>query len=150
MRILLAIMLLLSESACAEQHFISSPCIIQIGKAKWQMEIAKTEEEREKGLMFRKAMPENDGMVFMFETPHKVDMWMKNTLIPLDMLFVGQNLAIAHIEEETKPLSEDIISSKEIVTYVLELNAGQAEKNGIKIGDLLNLSQCPALSGAKN
>ena len=148
MRFFLATFLVLITIGCAQQQ-PKQPCFIQLGKAKWQTEVAKSEEEREKGLMFRSSMPEENAMIFVFEHPHPVTMWMKNTYISLDMLFVDKNFLINGTKESTTPLSEEIIRSREIASYVLELNAGQIAANQIKVGDTLDISQCPALAEAK-
>ena len=95
--------------------------------------------------MFRSYMPEENGMIFVFSTPHEVSMWMKSTYIPLDMLFLDPNLYVNSIKESAVPLSEDIIRGPKNAAYVLELNAGQIEQYHIKIGDKLDISQCPAL-----
>ena len=145
MRLFLVTGVLLVIAACASYRQ-KPPCAIQIGNAVWQMEIAKSEADREKGLMFRKSMPQNSGMIFVFTTPHEVAMWMKNTYLPLDMLFVGEDLTIKSTLEGAVPLSEDIIRGPGVVAYVLELNAGQVASAGLKTGDKLNISQCPLLA----
>lgn len=148
MRFFPAIFILLITVGCTQQQS-QKPCFIQLGKAKWQVEIARSDEEREKGLMFRSYIPEENAMIFVFEKPHPVNMWMKNTYISLDMLFMDKNFSVNGITEKATPLSEEIISSREIAAYVLELNAGQVAANEIKLGDKLDISQCPDLAEAK-
>lgn len=99
------------------------------------VKIADTPNKRQNGLMFIKEMPENDGMLFIFDTEEMRRMWMKNTLIPLDMLFVGSNKEILNIKENALPESLDIIYSIAPSKYVIELNGGFAKKYGIEIGD---------------
>ncbi|MCK5931465.1 MAG: DUF192 domain-containing protein [Fulvimarina manganoxydans] len=99
------------------------------------VEIADTDEERRTGLMFREEMAADHGMLFVFDETRMVSMWMENTLIPLDMLFIGEDGTIRTIGRNAKPLSRDIISSKEPVRYVLELNGGAAARLGIAVGD---------------
>jgi uncharacterized membrane protein (UPF0127 family) len=82
--------------------------------------------------MYRKSMPQNHGMLFIFEKPRIISMWMKNTHIPLDMLFVDKNGIIRHIHENAKPFDETIISSVVPVSFVIELNAGQVKEKNIQ------------------
>ena len=99
------------------------------------MEIADTEAKRELGLMFRKQMDERRGMLFVFEQKQRVRMWMKNTFLPLDMVFLDQDLQIQSIVENAVPLSETIIDSVNKVDFVLELRAGTVQRLGMKTGD---------------
>jgi uncharacterized membrane protein (UPF0127 family) len=99
------------------------------------VEMAKTDEERQKGLMFRKELPEGRGMLFDFKPDQPVSMWMRNTYIPLDMLFINGDGTIRRIAENTEPLSEKTIPSGGPVRAVLELIGGTAKKLGIKAGD---------------
>jgi uncharacterized membrane protein (UPF0127 family) len=99
------------------------------------VEIAVTNEERARGLMFRKELAEGRGMLFDFTPDQEVSMWMKNTYISLDMIFIQGDGRILRIAENTKPLSEAIISSNGQVRGVLEVVAGTAKKFGIAPGD---------------
>jgi uncharacterized protein len=99
------------------------------------VEIADTEAEREKGLMFRKNLPEGQGMLFDFHQEQEVSFWMKNTYIPLDMIFIQGNGRILHIVENAKPLSEQIIPSGGPVLAVLEVAGGTVRQLGIAPGD---------------
>jgi uncharacterized protein len=101
----------------------------------FSVEIATNDAERQKGLMFRKELPEGRGMLFDFGHDQDVSMWMKNTYIPLDMLFIQSDGRISHIAENTEPLSERIISSGGPVRAVLEVTGGTARKLGIAPGD---------------
>ena len=85
--------------------------------------------------MHRTEMPENSGMLFVFNSPRKTSFWMKNTLIPLDMLFAHPDGTIHHIHHNARPQDETRITSKFPVKAVLELNGGTADKMGIKEGD---------------
>jgi len=105
-----------------------------------EVEVARTPKQRETGLMYRKSMPERHGMLFDFETMQPVYMWMKNTFIPLDMLFIRTDGTIARIEAMTTPFSERTISSGEPVRAVLELNGGAAQRLGIAPGDRVSTS----------
>ncbi len=99
------------------------------------VEIADTDELRERGLMFRQRMPEDRGMLFDFGQPRQVGMWMKNTYIPLDMLFVRSDGTIAYVAENTVPKSLDVVGVSEPVLAVLELAGGSAKRLGIRAGD---------------
>jgi uncharacterized membrane protein (UPF0127 family) len=99
------------------------------------IELAVTDEERAKGLMFRKELPEGRGMLFDFKREQPVSMWMQNTYVSLDMIFIRDDGRIARIAENTEVLSERIIPSGAPVRAVLEVVAGTAKKLGIATGD---------------
>jgi len=99
------------------------------------VEIADNEAAREKGLMFRKSLPPGHGMLFDFHREAPVGFWMKNTYIPLDMIFIRGNGVIANIAENAKPMSETVIPSDGPVLAVLEVAGGTARKLGIVPGD---------------
>ena len=99
--------------------------------------IADTPTKRTQGLMHVTDLPENEGMLFVFRPPRYVSMWMKNTVISLDIVFIKADGTIAHVHQEAKPLSLQSIPSIYKVKWVLELNAGVAEKLSLKAGDKL-------------
>jgi len=99
------------------------------------IEIARTEPERQKGLMFRSEMDKNSGMLFLFGTEEMRSFWMKNTLIPLDLVFMNKNGVITHIHEMAKPHDETLLSSVTPAFAVLEINGGRAAELGLKQGD---------------
>jgi len=101
------------------------------------IELADEPEERRTGLMFRETMPLNAGMLFDFERPRQISMWMKNTPLPLDMFFIRRDGTIARIAESTEPFSERGIPAGEAVLAVLEVNAGIAQRFGAKPGDVV-------------
>jgi uncharacterized membrane protein (UPF0127 family) len=105
------------------------------GPRVFEVEVMRTEAERERGLMFRPYLPAGRGMLFEFEAPRTVLMWMKDTLIPLDMLFIRSDGTVARIAENAEPESTRTIASGEAVAGVLEINAGLASKLGIKPND---------------
>ncbi|GJE75046.1 DUF192 domain-containing protein [Methylorubrum suomiense] len=109
--------------------------LAQDGRRAFQVEVMRNDAQRAKGLMYRRSMPADHGMLFDFERPLPVNMWMKNTYIPLDMVFIRSDGSIARIAADTEPLSTQIIASGEPVLAVLELNAGTAAKLGIRAGD---------------
>jgi uncharacterized membrane protein (UPF0127 family) len=99
------------------------------------VEVADTEPARERGLMFRKELPGGQGMLFDFHRDQQVGFWMKNTLIPLDMLFIDRRGRIVNIAHSAKPLSEEVIMSEGQVRAVLEVAGGTAHRLGIEAGD---------------
>ena len=110
------------------------------GDFHFTIEVADDESERSQGLMFRKSMLPTHGMLFDFGVSRSVFMWMENTPLSLDMVFVREDGSVARIERKTTPYSRKVISSGENVTYVLELNAGIARQIGLKRGDKLSFS----------
>jgi uncharacterized membrane protein (UPF0127 family) len=111
------------------------------GPVHLDVEVADTEQQREHGLMFRRQLPEDRGMIFLFGDEREITMWMKNTYVPLDMVFIGSDWHIVHIARDAEPLSTDIISSVQPASRVLEILAGQADKLGLKRGDTVSLQQ---------
>jgi uncharacterized protein len=109
--------------------------VSQSGVHVFSIELATTDEERERGLMFRKELPDGHGMLFDFKTDREVAMWMKNTLIPLDMIFIRNDGRISNIAESTEPMSTRIIPSRGAVRAVLEVAGGTAKRLGIRAGD---------------
>lgn len=101
----------------------------------FSVEMATTDAEREKGLMYRKELPDGKGMLFDFSPEQQISMWMKNTFISLDMIFIRADGRILRIAENTEPQSLAIISSGGLAKGVLEVIAGTAQKYGIVPGD---------------
>ncbi|MBB3019331.1 hypothetical protein FHR70_002396 [Microvirga lupini] len=104
-------------------------------KQSFRVEVARNDADRAQGLMFRRSMPADQGMLFDFGRVEPVSMWMQNTYLSLDMLFIRPDGTIARIAANTEPLSTRTIPSGEPVLAVLELNAGTTAKLGIKPGD---------------
>lgn len=102
---------------------------------RFAVEVADTDERRALGLMYRTALPADAGMLFDFKVDQPVAMWMRNTRIPLDMVFIRRDGRIANIAQRTVPFSETSIYSSGPVRAVLELNGGTAERLGLKPGD---------------
>jgi uncharacterized membrane protein (UPF0127 family) len=103
----------------------------------FEVEIARSAEQQERGLMFRKSMPEDSGMIFPQDSDRTMSFWMKNTYIPLDIIFINADGHIRHIAPNATPLSETTIPSGGPIRAVLELNGGVAAKLGIHVGDLV-------------
>ena len=104
-------------------------------KQSFRVEVARNDADRAQGLMYRRTMPADQGMLFDFGRVEPVSMWMQNTYLSLDMLFIRPDGTIARIASNTEPLSTRTIPSGEPVLAVLELNAGMTAKLGIKPGD---------------
>ena len=101
------------------------------------VEIADTPKKAEIGLMYRRSMPQNQGMLFIFPRPKIIQMWMKNTYIPLDMVFFNTQGQVICLHENAKPLDKSIITCPYPASKVLELNAGEIKAKNIQLGDIL-------------
>jgi uncharacterized protein len=123
--------------------------VTSAGVKTYLIEIADDNNERGIGLMNRKSMQERQGMLFDFQTTRLVQMWMKNTFIPLDILFIEEDGRVESIAENTVPQSLDIVSSRDEVRFALELVAGTAKREGIKAGDRVRHRVIEAVSKAK-
>lgn len=130
-------MLAMSLIAIAAHAAVVEPLTIETrsGPVAFKVEMALTPEERSKGLMYRTELAPDTGMLFDFRTDQPVYMWMKNTYIPLDMVFIRSDGRVARIAADTTPLSTETISSGGPVRAVLELPAGTAKARGITVGD---------------
>ena len=109
----------------------------------FQMEVARTPEAIERGLMFRTSLPPNSGMIFIFDRAQSVRFWMRNTLIPLDMLFIKADGTIAKVHARAKPQDLTPIPSETDVIAVIEINGGRAESLGIGAGSRILSSDIP-------
>ncbi|MFM7335649.1 MAG: DUF192 domain-containing protein [Tabrizicola sp.] len=107
------------------------------GRESFVIEVADEAEERSRGLMFREAMPLNEGMLFVYEAPRRVGFWMKNTLIPLDMVFADPTGTVTRVHANAVPGDLTPIDGGDGVQYVLEINGGLAAKLGIAPGAVL-------------
>jgi uncharacterized protein len=101
----------------------------------FQVEIAKDDAARERGLMYRRFMPADQGMLFQFDREAPVSFWMKNTYVPLDMIFISHSGIVTNIVANAEPLSERAIPSGPACAAVLELNGGAAAAIGLRVGD---------------
>ena len=104
------------------------------GQIRFSIELADTPEERARGLMFRDAMPGQHGMLFVYEAPQSAVFWMKNTLIPLDMIFVDRTGVVKHVHHRAIPGDLTPIDGGRDVYAVLEINGGLAQRYGISVG----------------
>lgn len=132
--VVLAILCMLPPSAhAAGQETLE--IVSKTGVHVFSVEVMRTPEEKAKGLMFRRELPEGRGMLFDFSPEQPVQMWMKNTFISLDMIFILPDGRILRIAENTTPQSETIIPAGGMVRGVLEVIGGTARKLGIAPGD---------------
>jgi uncharacterized protein len=114
------------------------------GPCTFKVELAVTPEEQARGLMFRERLAPDRGMLFVFDRDEARFFWMRNTLIPLDMIFIASSLEVVHVHHSARPQDETSVSSKFAAQYVLEVSGGRAAACGIKAGTkarLINLSR---------
>jgi uncharacterized membrane protein (UPF0127 family) len=107
----------------------------ETGDHSFDIEVMSTVQERERGLMFRRSLPPQSGMLFLYDRPEPASMWMKNTFIPLDMVFIAPGGTVHRIAKNAEPFSTKSIPSEGAIIAVLELNAGAADRIRLKRGD---------------
>ncbi|HOP86612.1 MAG TPA: DUF192 domain-containing protein [Syntrophorhabdaceae bacterium] len=133
-----------NTSFSGEKGAKSGSVIFYEGKNKilcsFKVEFAITEFEQTMGLMFRKSMDKHKGMLFVHKDDEIRHYWMKNTYIPLDMIFIDSNKTVVDIYKDARPLDETTISSKAKARYVLEINSGEADNCGIKRGTKVKIT----------
>ena len=122
-----------------ELEFLKKDTKKLIGKI--DIEIAEDDAKTQQGLMYRKSMDENKGMLFIFKKPASHSFWMKNTLISLDIIFLDENKKIIKIHKNTTPLSTKDLPSGGMTLFVVEVNAGYSDKYGIVEGDFVNFTR---------
>ena len=106
-----------------------------------EIEIADNEYETQTGLMYRKSMAENRGMLFIFPDSRERFFYMKNTEIPLDLIYIGEDLKIVSFQENAQPFKETSLPSQVPAKYVLEINGGLSEKWGLDVGDSISIER---------
>ena len=118
---------------------LSRWCFLRVDFSKvcFELETADEPEERSRGLMHRKSLDQREGMIFDFEQSQPIGMWMKNTFIPLDMIFLDAKRRVLFIHHQAQPHSLDIIRSPRAARYTVELNGGAAKTYGLGLGDLV-------------
>ncbi|MFW6387736.1 MAG: DUF192 domain-containing protein [bacterium] len=115
---------------------------LQTGDHVFQVEIADTEETRSQGLMHRDELPENHGMLFVFDRDQRMSFWMKNTSIPLSIAYISSDGVIREIHD-MEPHDLDSVRSSRSARYALEVNQGAFERNGIEVGDQVDVFGLP-------
>lgn len=123
------------QPASAKMQTEALTVVTSTGRHEFQVEVTRTEAEKALGLMFRQHLPRRAGMLFPYDDPFEITMWMKNTYISLDMIFVRKDGVVHRIEKGTEPFSEETISSQGKVSAVLEVAAGVADEIGLRAGD---------------
>ncbi len=148
LRKILVILALILGSVTTPGHASELPISVlkiesETGIHTFMVEVAANNEARRTGLMLRQSLSQNAGMLFVYKRSGVISMWMKNTYISLDMIFVNRDGAIVKIAENTEPLSLEIISSEYPITMVLEVSGGSANRLGVKIGDHVEYQGAP-------
>lgn len=142
-RVFVMMCMLFGAAACGAEELVEFPTSSLAidsqrgGELRFKVELAQSNEQLAQGLMFREEMAEDAGMLFNFGRDREVFMWMKNTPLPLDMLFINSAGEITRIVEHTEPYSLRSIGSGGLVRAVLELNAGTVKKHHIQTGDVV-------------
>jgi uncharacterized protein len=133
----LAVVALAAQAQEADVQFKRSSLVVVAGgrDLKFEVELATNDAERSRGLMYRKQLGAYEGMLFDFYQEMPVSFWMKNTLIPLDMVFIAADGTVKHVHANAVPLSTEAVPSRFPVRAVLEINGGSAALLGIKPGD---------------
>ena len=122
-----------------ELEFIKSDKKTEIKKI--DIELAENDDERMQGMMYRKSMDDNKGMLFIFDREEPQSFWMKNTIIPLDIMYVNSKKEIVKIFKNTTPFSENSLPSEKPATFVVEVGGGFSDRYGIKEGDIINFKK---------
>lgn len=135
-----AAILTIALAACAQEPRTTITAPDSTTRAVVRVEVADTGVKRETGLMYRKHLDEDAGMIFVFTKPEHQTFWMKNTEIPLDMIFAGASGRIIGIAENAVPFSERMVSVAGDSQYVLEVNGGFCKRHGVRSGDALKFS----------
>lgn len=137
----LTIVAVFALSACTQPQKGSADTLYpqKIGDAKFEARLAITNAEKGKGLMGIKSMPENEGMLFIYDMPTKMSFWMKNTKIPLDIAFIKANGEISQIAQMYPYNENSVHSASSEIIYALEMNQGWFQKNKINAGDKLDM-----------
>lgn len=128
--------------ACSSQN--SSDSFVEFGDSRFFVKVADEPGEWQKGLMFVQSMPYNEGMLFIFDDVSPRTFWMKNTLIPLDMIFIDESFVVVDVKENVQPCNADpceTYPSKFESKFVLELNANVVKKSNISIGSIMKMTR---------
>ena len=124
-----------------------SNIVVKIKDKSFLMDIAKTSKERKLGLMYKESLDSNKGMIFIYNKEKKHPFWMKNTMIPLDIIWLNKSKQVVYISKNTQPCKQnDCLSIKpnRRAIYVLEINANLSDKLGLSIGDLIEFDDLPS------
>ena len=143
---LLALTLIVASPSCeaekqtrAEQA-ADGAVAVKLGSETFKVEVAATERARQLGLMHRKSMPQDRGMLFVFADERELSFWMKNTHIPLDIVYADRNGKVVSIKQ-MQPLDESAVPSDGPSKYAIEINQGAAARAGVKVGDVISIPE---------
>lgn len=130
-----------SAAPCPNLGLKTVPAVLNTakGRFRYDLEVAKTADEQACGLMFRKSMKRTGGMWFPFEAPRSATFWMENTPLSLDLIFVGPDKRVISVTSNAKPMSRMMIDSQGLASGVIELNAGEAVRVGVRVGDKVSI-----------
>ena len=126
---------MLATSAFAEMRKDPLTIVTATGRYDFVVEVTETDADKAMGLMFRRTLPRRAGMLFSYDKPFEITMWMRNTYISLDMIFILKDGRVHRVEKGTEPFSERVVASQGDVSAVLEVVAGVADEIGLKAGD---------------
>ncbi|MFT5510845.1 MAG: uncharacterized membrane protein (UPF0127 family) [Hyphomicrobiaceae bacterium] len=129
-----------ATSVFAEMRKDPLTAVTASGRHDFIVEITETDADKAMGLMFRQTMPRRSGMLFAYDKPFEITMWMRNTYISLDMIFILKDGRVHRIAKGTEPFSERVVASQGDVSAVLEVAAGVADEIGLKAGDKIEHS----------
>ena len=135
--LIIGLVILVALGFYVYQKSLTPTLIAEIGNQKFTLEIAETPDKQARGLMFRKELPSSEGMIFINDTERINSMWMKNTYISLDMIFLDRDKKVLGILENVPPMTLDQRTIGKPSKYVIELNAGAVKKIGVKEGDIV-------------
>ncbi len=133
-------LVLLASTVVAHAEAPLEPLTIDTasGPHRFKVEVMRTEPERERGLMYRKTMARDHGMLFEYESEQPVTFWMHNTYLPLDLVFIGKDGRVVNVAHDAKPMDDSLIPSTGPALGVLELDAGSAKTIDLKAGDVVH------------
>jgi len=141
LRIFLVLLLALSGCQCTSHKGSVVRISGKKSNVEFNVEIVRTDEDRQRGLMFRDSLAQNSGMIFIFDQEGNYPFWMKNTKIPLDIIYFDSDWKVVGILEDMEPMSRASRGIGKPARYVLEINAGLAKKEGLNIGDVGTLTE---------
>lgn len=131
-----------SGDLLTNQKRVSLIFATESGEKSFNVEVAADTESQERGLMYRDRVNQDEGMLFVFRSPRKAAFWMKNVRIPLDMIFIDDQLKVVNVEHNASPCEDDPCAyyyADDVVKYVVELNGGVANRIGLKAGDSIKI-----------
>ena len=154
--IIVSALAVISLTACKDKNNTESKTIdtlfdLSVGGVPFKAQVAVSDSEKMRGLMFRESLPENNAMVFVYDTPTRASFWMKNTFIPLDIGFFDKNGVLTEVKKLYPQNLDSVQSSRSDILYCIEMNAGWFEKNNVKSSAKLDMQKLnQAISARKS